>query len=80
MIILYFRSILNILQERQDEQGRDLAILKDALTDLQAQQVQDWDILQGLMSQKSNTDWAVADLKQSQDHLTDDVNVIKGTY
>ena len=72
------RSILNVIQERQDQQSRDLAILKDTLTDLAVQQQRDSSVLETLMSQSSNTDWAVADLKTSQDHLTDDVMIIKG--
>lgn len=71
------RSILNVIQEKQAEQDRDIAMLKDELQVLRTSQETDHATLEKASIMVSDAAWAIRDLKHSQDQLHSDFMTFK---
>lgn len=73
------RSILNIVQEKQDEQEQNIAFLKNELRQLRQQQDKEHRSVGQLRAAISDTAWGLSQLKSVQDQLKMDVEAtLKG--
>ena len=77
LFALFCRSILNVITEKQASQERDLAILKDEISVIRADQERDHNVLQALQTQVSDSAWAIANLKTGQDQFHQDLTALK---
>jgi len=63
------RSIINVMQERQDAQDRDMAILKDDIAQLRHQLTAERDVVHSLRAHAADAAWAIADVKRAHDQV-----------
>lgn len=63
------RSVINVLQEKQEAQERDLAIMKDDLARLKRDLVAERELVRTLKTQTADSTWAIADVKRGQDQV-----------
>ena len=71
------RSILNLIQEKQEKQAADLAILKNEIYYLRQKRAEDQEIIKDLKQAASDNAWGVADIKLQQNQLAHDLQTLK---
>jgi len=72
-----YRSVINVLQEKQDAQETNLAFLKDALSRLTGEHAHQREDITSLKTITSNTEWAIADVKHGQAQVASDLSALK---
>lgn len=77
MLILITRSILNLVQERQEAQEKDLQILKDTILELSKQQKVDRQSIQTLQKVAEDNAWGIGNLKTGNDQIKGDFIAFK---
>ena len=65
------RSIINVMQEKQASQDRDMAELKNDIGELRTQLVTERDLVRHLRAHAADAAWALADVKRSHDQVDD---------
>lgn len=63
------RSIINVMQERQERQERDMAILKNDIVKLRRELNSERELVKTLRAHAADASWAIADVKQAQDQV-----------
>ena len=64
------RSIINVMQEKQDRQERDMAILKNDIAKLRRDLTNERELVHSLRAHAADASWAIADVKRGQDQVT----------
>ena len=65
------RSIINVMQEKQDRQERDMAILKNDIAKLRRDLSNERDLVETLREHAADASWAIADVKRGQDQVSE---------
>jgi hypothetical protein len=63
------RSVINVLQEKQEAQERDMAIMKDDIARLRRELAAERELVKALKGQAADSTWAIADVKRGQDQV-----------
>jgi len=59
------------MQEKQDRQERDMAILKNDIAKLRRDLTNERELVHALRAHVADASWAIADVKRGQDQVTD---------
>ena len=59
------------MQEKQNRQERDMAILKDDIAKLQRELATERELVNVLRSHAADASWAIADVKRGQDQVSE---------
>jgi len=59
------------MQEKQDRQERDMAILKNDIAKLRRDLTSERELVKTLRAHAADASWAIADVKRAQDQVSD---------
>ena len=59
------------MQEKQDRQERDMAILKNDIVKLRRDLTNERELVKALRAHAADASWAIADVKRGQDQVSD---------
>ena len=71
------RSVLNVIQETQETQAKDLQTLKDSIEEMRQDQIKDQQSIRELQKIAEDNAWGVSDLKTSADLIRSDFTAFK---
>jgi len=59
-----------VMQEKQDRQERDMAILKNDIAKLRRDLTSERELVKALRTHAADASWAIADVKRGQDQVS----------